>query len=99
MNYKYLYSERAPNISISSRWDRVLFHDNHLNPLQKGYKPRQHHNLGSLRHIYSTGSPLSAALFDFVYESIHPDVLLASITGELGCPYFPSTIVNLIRWN
>ncbi|KAJ7498912.1 acetoacetyl-CoA synthetase [Mycena latifolia] len=53
----------------------------YLDQLSKGYKPRQNHSLRSLRHIYSTGSPLSAALFDYVYENIHPNVLLASITG------------------
>jgi acetoacetyl-CoA synthetase len=46
-----------------------------------GYKPRDHHNLTCLRHIYSTGSPLAHVLFDYVYECIHPNVLLASITG------------------
>jgi acyl-coenzyme A synthetase/AMP-(fatty) acid ligase len=37
--------------------------------------------LKTLRHIYSTGSPLAPTSFDFVYKSIKPDVLLASITG------------------
>ncbi|KAG1754051.1 uncharacterized protein EDB91DRAFT_1101357 [Suillus paluster] len=46
-----------------------------------GYRPRDHHNLACLRHIYSTGSPLAPALFDYVYKYIHPSVLLASITG------------------
>lgn len=49
---------------------------------QKTYRPREHHNLRTLRQIHSTGSPLAPALFDYVYEHIHPDVLLASITGE-----------------
>ncbi|KAJ6613430.1 acetoacetyl-CoA synthetase [Mycena sp. CBHHK59/15] len=53
----------------------------YIDQLSKGYKPRQHHNLSSLRHIYSTGSPLSAALFEYVYKHIHPNVLLGSITG------------------
>ncbi|KAJ7047363.1 acetoacetyl-CoA synthetase [Mycena alexandri] len=53
----------------------------YLDELSKQYKPREHHDLSSLRHIYSTGSPLSAALFNYVYEHIHPDVLLGSITG------------------
>ncbi|KAH7887731.1 hypothetical protein F5I97DRAFT_1804623 [Phlebopus sp. FC_14] len=48
---------------------------------QKCYKPREQHVLTTLRHIYSTGSPLSHALFDYVYEHVHPNVLLASITG------------------
>jgi acetoacetyl-CoA synthetase len=49
---------------------------------QKTYRPREHHNLQTLRQIHSTGSPLATALFDYVYEHIHPNVLLASITGE-----------------
>ncbi|KAJ6485031.1 acetoacetyl-CoA synthetase [Mycena vitilis] len=53
----------------------------YIEQLSKGYNPRQHHNLSSLRHIYSTGSPLSAALFEYVYNNIHPDILLGSITG------------------
>ena len=50
--------------------------------IQKVYKPREHHNLTSLRHIYSTGSPLAPALYDYVYNHIRPNVLLASITGK-----------------
>lgn len=53
----------------------------YIDQLSKGYIPREKHSLRTLRHIYSTGSPLSPALFDYVYESIHPKVLLASITG------------------
>jgi len=53
----------------------------YLDQLSKTYRPREHHNLQTLRQIHSTGSPLAPALFDYVYEHIHPDVLLASITG------------------
>ncbi|KII95198.1 hypothetical protein PLICRDRAFT_34037 [Plicaturopsis crispa FD-325 SS-3] len=53
----------------------------YLDQLSKGYKPREHHNLSTLRHIYSTGSPLAPAQFDYVYKHIHPNVLLGSITG------------------
>ncbi|KAJ6539357.1 acetoacetate-CoA ligase [Mycena capillaripes] len=53
----------------------------YIEQLSTRYKPRHHHNLSSLRHIYSTGSPLSAALFEYIYENIHPNILLASITG------------------
>ncbi|KAK7061728.1 acetoacetyl-CoA synthetase [Favolaschia claudopus] len=53
----------------------------YIEQLSKSYKPRLQHNLSSLRHIYSTGSPLSAELFRYVYEHIHPDILLGSITG------------------
>ncbi|TFK43520.1 acetoacetyl-CoA synthetase [Crucibulum laeve] len=53
----------------------------YLDQLSKNYRPRSHHKLTTLRHIYSTGSPLAPPLFDFVYEHIHPNVLLGSITG------------------
>jgi acetoacetyl-CoA synthetase len=44
-------------------------------------KPMQTHPLSSLRMITSTGSPLSAESFDYVYQSIKKDVCLASISG------------------
>ncbi|KAF7976274.1 hypothetical protein HWV62_7166 [Athelia sp. TMB] len=57
----------------------------YLDQLSKGYKPREHHDLSSLRHVYSTGSPLAPSLYDYVYRDIHPKVLLASITGRSRC--------------
>ncbi|WP_438617136.1 acetoacetate--CoA ligase [Oryzifoliimicrobium ureilyticus] len=45
------------------------------------FEPRQHYDLAPLRLITSTGSPLSPEGFDFVYESIKPDVQLSSISG------------------
>jgi acetoacetyl-CoA synthetase len=39
------------------------------------------HNLHTLRTITSTGSPLSAENFDYVYEHVKSDVHLASISG------------------
>jgi acetoacetyl-CoA synthetase len=54
----------------------------HLDLLRKaGLTPRTTHDLGSIRTITSTGSPLSPESFDFVYESIKTDVHLASISG------------------
>lgn len=52
---------------------------------QKAYRPREHNKLTTLKHIYSTGSPLAATSYDYVYEHIHPNVLLGSITGTLYC--------------
>ncbi|KAF8974552.1 acetoacetyl-CoA synthetase [Flammula alnicola] len=53
----------------------------YLDQLSKHYRPREHHDLSTLRHIYSTGSPLAPPLFDYVYQHIHPKVLLGSISG------------------
>ena len=59
--------------------------------------PRGDNDLSSLRCILSTGSPLIAESFDWVYENIKSDLLLASITGgtdllscfALGSPISP----------
>jgi len=54
----------------------------YLAALEKtGIKPGQQYNLDKLRTILSTGSPLSAEGFEFVYRDIKQDVQLASISG------------------
>jgi acetoacetyl-CoA synthetase len=60
-------------------------------------KPRETHDLGRLRKIFSTGSPLSPESFDYVYRDIKPNLQLASISGGtdivscfvLGNPFDP----------
>ena len=46
-----------------------------------GLCPRETHGLDTLRSIASTGSPLVAEGFQFIYESVAPEVHLASISG------------------
>jgi len=46
-----------------------------------GLRPREHHDLSSLKTMTSTGSPLAPESFDFVYRDIKPDIHLASISG------------------
>ena len=46
-----------------------------------GWRPRDTHKLTNLRAMMSTGSPLSAENFDFVYDAVKPDIHLASISG------------------
>ena len=46
-----------------------------------GLRPRESHDLSSVRLIASTGSPLAPESFDFVYEHIAPEAQLASICG------------------
>jgi acetoacetyl-CoA synthetase len=48
---------------------------------KSGLVPRETHRLENLRAMLSTGSPLSAESFDFVHDSIKPDMQLASISG------------------
>ncbi|MFO1321820.1 MAG: acetoacetate--CoA ligase [Burkholderiales bacterium] len=60
-------------------------------------KPAESHDLSSLQTITSTGSPLVAEGFDYVYANIKADVLLSSISGGtdivscfvLGSPWVP----------
>src|SRR5688500_18444728 len=43
--------------------------------------PAKAHDLSSVRLMLSTGSPLAAESFDYVYEAIKKDIHLASISG------------------
>src|SRR5262249_9195272 len=55
---------------------------------KSGLKPRETHKLARLRTMFSTGSPLAAESFDFVYQHIKSDLHLASIscgTDICGC--------------
>ncbi len=62
-----------------------------------GLKPHDTHKLSALRTIMSTGSPLVAETFDYVYTHIKSDIDLASISGGtdiiscfvLGNPVIP----------
>jgi acetoacetyl-CoA synthetase len=46
-----------------------------------GLEPMKTHDLSALRTVASTGSPLVAESFDYVYRSIKQDVCLSSISG------------------
>ncbi|MBZ0226981.1 MAG: acetoacetate--CoA ligase [Bauldia sp.] len=48
---------------------------------KSGLRPVDSHDLGSVRMMLSTGSPLAAESFDFVYDAIKRDIHLASISG------------------
>lgn len=62
-----------------------------------GVRPRAAFELSALEVILSTGSPLAAHSYDFVYEAIAPGVRLSSISGgtdliscfALGSPVLP----------
>lgn len=71
--------------------------------MQQGLKPGADYDLGKLRAIGSTGSPLSAAGFNWVYQEVSSDVLLGSTSGGtditsgfLGaCPLLPVRAAEL----
>ncbi len=53
-----------------------------LDALRKeAVRPQDHHDLTNIRTVCSTGSPLVAEGFDYVYSAISSDVHLASISG------------------
>ena len=64
---------------------------------KQNVRPRDTHQLTSLRTILSTGSPLVPKNFDFVYQNIKENVCLSSISGgtdiiscfALGNPNLP----------
>jgi acetoacetyl-CoA synthetase len=64
---------------------------------QAGIKPGKEYDLSAIKTICSTGSPLSAESFEFVYREIKEDLDLASISGgtdiiscfALGNPILP----------
>ncbi len=65
--------------------------------MKTGIRPRENHDLTRLTGLGSTGSPLSAEAFDWVYSNVKPDIWLASISGGTdvctafvgGCPTLP----------
>ncbi len=66
---------------------------------KSGLRPRDTHDLSSVRAVMSTGSPLAPESFDFVYDGIKPDVQLASVSGGtdiVGC--FVGGIPTLPVW-
>ena len=64
---------------------------------KKQYSPKNKHDLGNLRTLLSTGSPLSHESFNYVYRDVKSDILLGSISGGtdivscfcLCCPIRP----------
>ena len=69
-------TERATAFGTSPRYLTAL--------AKQGYRPAADPALGglpALRTVLSTGAPLAAEGFDFVYEAVKADVHLASISG------------------
>ena len=65
-------SERITVFGTSPRYLAAL--------AKAGYVPARH-DLAPLRTLLSTGSPLAAEQFDYVYAQVKPDLHLASISG------------------
>jgi len=71
--FKFASEEKATLFGISAKYIDTLNNN--------GVTIKNNHELPYLRTICSTGSPLSAEGFKYVYNSIKKDVHLASISG------------------
>lgn len=78
--WQYAEDERFTHFGTSAKY---------IDALKKSEtKPRELFDLGALRAVLSTGSPLVAESFDYVYADIKGDVHLSSISGGtdiIGC--------------
>jgi len=71
--FDYAHTERFTHFGTSAKY---------LDACAKaGLRPAQTHDLHALRVMLSTGSPLVAEGFDYVYRDIKRDLQLASISG------------------
>ena len=71
--FDYADAERMTQFGTSAKY---------IDALNKtGVRPRETHDLASVRLLLSTGSPLLPESFDYVYTHIKPDAYLASIAG------------------
>jgi acetoacetyl-CoA synthetase len=87
--WDYVAEERIDILGTSARW---------IAGCEKaGLKPGDTHDLGALRAVLSTGSPLAPESFDYVYRDVKADLQLSSISGgtdiiscfALGSPVLP----------
>ena len=89
ITFDYAQAEGMTHLGTSARFIDAI--------AKIGLKPRETHGLEALRVILSTGSPLRAESFDYVYRDVKADVNLASISGgtdivscfALGNPMLP----------
>jgi acetoacetyl-CoA synthetase len=87
--FDFAQAERMTHFGTSAKYIDAL--------AKTGLVPRERYDLSPLRAMFSTGSPLSAEGFDFVYHSIKADLQLSSISGGtdiiscfvLGSPILP----------
>jgi acetoacetyl-CoA synthetase len=66
-------AERLTVFGTSARWIALTE--------KEGRRPRETHEIGALRVMLSTGSPLAPASFDYVHDAVKADLRLSSISG------------------
>jgi acetoacetyl-CoA synthetase len=71
--FEYAQRERITHFGTSAKFLDAI--------AKRGVRPRDHYDLPGLRMLLSTGSPLSAESYDYVYDAVKKDVCLSSISG------------------
>jgi acetoacetyl-CoA synthetase len=87
--WRFVAQERATFCGISPAFIALC--------AKAGYSPREHFDLTAIRTVGCTGSPLTDDGYRWVYENVHDDVMLASISGGTdpgtafvgSCPILP----------
>ncbi len=73
ITFDFAQAERLTHYGTSAKFIDAI--------AKRGLKPRETHDLGAVRMIISTGSPLVPESFDYVYRDFKRDVCLSSISG------------------
>jgi len=71
--FEYAQRERITHFGTSAKFLDAI--------AKRGVRPRDHYDLPGMRMLLSTGSPLSAESYDYVYDAVKKDVCLSSISG------------------
>ncbi len=87
--WRFAERERATFFGISPAFVALC--------MKAGLRPRERHDLSALRTVGATGSPLTEEAYRWIYQHVHPDVMLASISGGTdacaafltSCPTLP----------
>jgi acetoacetyl-CoA synthetase len=71
--FDYAQAEQATVFGTSAKYIDAI--------AKLGLEPAKTHDLGSIKSVLSTGSPLAHEGYDYVYRSVKQDIQLASISG------------------
>ncbi|HEY6821440.1 MAG TPA: acetoacetate--CoA ligase, partial [Burkholderiales bacterium] len=71
--FDYAEQERFTHFGTSAKFIDALG--------KRGLRPKDTHDLESLRMVVSTGSPLAPEGYDYIYDAVKRDVCLANISG------------------
>ena len=71
--FKFAESEKMTIFGTSARYIAAIE--------KEGLRPADKYDLGGLKTMLSTGSPLAGENFDYVYNRVKKDICLASISG------------------